>query len=136
MSVTEKLMAQGTFTLNLDLSLVPNSILNAIQPFDQIVITNNEMETQDLIDNVMLPSSEYIGVIKELSIEPETAYVEGAGLQFYLGEDDAPNSKTLVAATVKIAVVPVDAAASTTLIVVGNDTGATASITITNNFVI
>ena len=60
----------------------------------------------------------------------------GATTPFYLGEDDAPNSKTLVAATVKIAVVPVDAAASTTLIVVGNDTGATASITITNNFVI
>ena len=89
MSVTEKLMAQGTFTLNLDLSLVPNSILNAIQPFDQIVITNNEMETQDLIDNVMLPSSEYVGVIKQLSIEPETAFVEGAGLIFYLGGDES-----------------------------------------------
>ena len=60
----------------------------------------------------------------------------GATTPFYLGEDDAPNSKTLVAATVSISVVAVSAAASTTLVVVGNDTGATSSITITNNYVV
>ena len=60
----------------------------------------------------------------------------GATTPFYLGEDDAPNSKTLVASTVSIGVVAVDSVASTTLVVVGNDTGATASITITNNFVV
>jgi hypothetical protein len=57
----------------------------------------------------------------------------GATTPFYLGEDDAPNSKTLVAATVRIAVQPVVSADSTTLVIVGNDTGATTSITITNN---
>jgi len=60
----------------------------------------------------------------------------GATTPFYLGEDDAPNSKTLVAATVNIAVAPLDAAGSTTLVVVGNDTGATSSITISNNWVL
>ena len=60
----------------------------------------------------------------------------GATTPFYLGEDDAPNSKTLVAATVELSVVAVDAAASTTLIVVGNDTGATSSITISNSFTV
>ena len=43
MAVTEKLMAPGSFSVSLDLSLVPNAILNAIQPFDQIVITNGEV---------------------------------------------------------------------------------------------
>lgn len=88
MSVTEKLMTQGQFNVALDLSLVPNSILNAIQPFDQIVITNNEVEAADRIDKVILPSAEYIGVIRTLSLEPDAAYVEGAGLNFYLGDDE------------------------------------------------
>ena len=60
----------------------------------------------------------------------------GATTPFYLGEDDAPNSKTLVAATVRIERKAVSAAAVTTLIVVGIDTGATSSITITNKYVV
>ena len=66
MSVTEKLMAPGVFNVTLDLSLVPNSILTSIQPYDRI-ITNNPMETQDYIDSVMLPTAEYIGVITSLN---------------------------------------------------------------------
>lgn len=88
MAVTEKLMAQGSFNVALDLSLVPNAILNSIQPFDQIVITNNEVEAADRIDKVILPSSEYVGVIRTLSLEPDVAYIEGAGLSFYLGDDE------------------------------------------------
>ena len=60
----------------------------------------------------------------------------GATTPFFLGEDDVPNSKTLVAATVNIAVAPLDAAGSTTLVVVGNDTGATSSITVTNKVIL
>ena len=60
---------------------------------------------------------------------------------FFLGEDDVPNSKTVVAATVSIGVLPLSAqttstGAATTLTVVGNDTGATTSITVTNNVVL
>ena len=88
MAVTEKLMAPGSFSVSLDLSLVPNAILNAIQPFDQIVITNGEVETQDRVDKVILPMAEYVGVVRTLSLEPEQAYIEGAGLNFYLGDDE------------------------------------------------
>ena len=88
MAVTEKLMAQGSFNVALDLSLVPNAILNAIQPFDQIVITNGTVEAQDRVDKTILPIAEYVGVVRTLSIEPEQAYVEGAGLNFYLGDDE------------------------------------------------
>ena len=60
---------------------------------------------------------------------------------FFLGEDDVPNSKTVVAATVSIGVLPLSSnttstGAATTLTVVGNDTGATTSITVTNNVVL
>ena len=86
MSVTEKLMAPGVFNVQLDLELVPNQILNAIQPYDQIIITDGPMETQDFVDSVMLPSAEYIGIVQSLGIEPEVASIEGAGLNFYLGD--------------------------------------------------
>ena len=58
----------------------------------------------------------------------------GATTPFFLGEDDAPNSKTLVAKSVNIAVIQVGTVVkSTQMTVVGNDTGATTSITIRNN---
>ena len=57
----------------------------------------------------------------------------GATTPFFLGDDDAPNSKTLVANTVIISVTAVIKEKSTSLIIVGNDTGATASITVENN---
>ena len=56
----------------------------------------------------------------------------GATTPFFLGDDDAPNSKTVVAKTVNISVKSVSKEKSTTLIAVGNDTGATTSITISN----
>ena len=62
----------------------------------------------------------------------------GATTPFFLGDDDAPNSKTLVAKSVRLSVKPIAAAAgteskSTQLTMVGNDTGATISITVKNS---
>ena len=61
----------------------------------------------------------------------------GASTPFFLGEDDAPNSKTVVANSVRISLIPLSAntpvgGKATQLTVIGNDTGATSSITITN----
>ena len=51
-----------------------------------------------------------------------------------MGDDDAPNSKTLVAKSVNIGVGQgVNVVKATQLTIIGNDTGATTSITITNN---
>jgi len=61
----------------------------------------------------------------------------GATTPFFLGEDDAPNSKTVVATSVNINVgAPVNNVKATQLTIIGNDTGATKSITITNNVTI
>tara|TARA_A100001391_G_C5035684_1_gene269533 strand:- start:620 stop:1303 length:684 start_codon:yes stop_codon:yes gene_type:complete len=62
----------------------------------------------------------------------------GATTPFFLGDDDAPNSKTLVAKSVRLSVKPIAAASgteskSTQLTMVGNDTGATISITVKNS---
>jgi len=61
----------------------------------------------------------------------------GATTPFFLGEDDAPNSKTVVATSVNINVGgAVNKVKATQLTIIGNDTGATKSITITNNVTI
>jgi len=61
----------------------------------------------------------------------------GATTPFFLGDDDAPNSKTVVAKSVRVTLIPLSAntpvgGKATQLTVIGNDTGATSSITITN----
>lgn len=61
----------------------------------------------------------------------------GASTPFFLGEDDAPNSKTIVASSVRIGVLPLPSSVGTggkitQLTIIGNDTGATSSITIIN----
>lgn len=88
MPITETLMAQGQFVVSLDLSLTPNYILGAIQPWDQIVITDSPMDEADLIDSVVLPNAEYIGIIQSLGIEPEVAEIEGSGLSIYIGDSE------------------------------------------------
>ena len=62
----------------------------------------------------------------------------GASTPFFLGDDDVPNSKTLVAASIRIGVIPQAVTGGTQsrvtqLTIIGNDTGATTSITVTNS---
>ena len=82
--------------------------------------------------------SSYTFILHDQSVCTMTVTVaagEGVGTTtpFFLGEDDAPNSLTLTAKKVQIGVGSgVSAAKATQLTIVGNDTGATTSITITN----
>ena len=71
--------------------------------------------------------------VANMTVQTAAGGSVGASTPFFLGEDDAPNSKTVVAKSVRIGVIAVQNNASTQLTVVGNDTGATNSITITNN---
>ena len=57
MSVTEKLMAQGSFNLQLDYNKLPNSVLNTIDAWDQIVITPSRVALCSSIASVALLSS-------------------------------------------------------------------------------
>ena len=87
-------------------------------------------------DNVQDTSYTFILHDQSVATMTTTDAVGGVGATtpFFLGDDDAPNSKTVVAKTVKIGIVPVEGTGkSTQLTIVGNDTGATTSITITNN---
>ena len=55
---------------------------------------------------------------------------------FFLGDDDVDNSATVVAKSVLIQSLTLNNEKSTQLTVIGNDTGATSTITITNNLTI
>ena len=88
MSVTEKLMAPGTFNVSLNIDLVPNSIVNSIEPWEHIVIMPARVSEDELDDASMLGSAEYVGIITELAIEDETVEVEGTGLIAYLGDSE------------------------------------------------
>ena len=89
-----------------------------------------------------MTDSSYTFILHDQSVASMTVS-EGAGsgvgatTPFFLGEDDAPNSKTVVATSVNINVgAPVNNVKATQLTIIGNDTGATKSITITNNVTI
>lgn len=88
MSVTEKIMAPGTFNVSLNIDLVPNSIVNSIEPWEHIVIMPARVSEDELDDSSMLSSAEYVGIITELSIEDETVEIEGTGLVAYLGDSE------------------------------------------------
>ena len=82
--------------------------------------------------------SSYTFILHDQSVCSMTVTVaagEGVGTTtpFFLGDDDAPNSLTLAAKKVQLSVGSgVSSAKATQLTIVGNDTGATTSITITN----
>tara|TARA_B100000287_G_scaffold328394_1_gene312897 strand:+ start:10793 stop:11485 length:693 start_codon:yes stop_codon:yes gene_type:complete len=88
MSVTEKLMAQGSFNLKLDYNKVPNSILNTIDAWDNIVIVPQRVEENELNDTAMLSSADYVGVVTGLALGDDAVEIEGAGLGIYLGDSD------------------------------------------------
>ena len=60
----------------------------------------------------------------------------GPTTPFFLGDDDVDNSATVVAKSVLIGSITLNNEKSTQLTVIGNDTGATSTITITNNLTI
>ena len=88
MSVTEKLMAPGVFNVSLDIDLVPNSIVNSIEPWEHVVIMPARVSEDELDDSSMLASAEYVGIINELTIEEESVEIEGSGLVSYLGDSE------------------------------------------------
>ena len=73
--------------------------------------------------------------IVDMTITQEATSNSAATTPFFLGLDDAPNSHTEIASEVQIKVKKLGSPKSTQLTIIGNDTGATASITIQNNLV-
>jgi len=87
--------------------------------------TNDTSYTFILHDNTVV----------SFGVNSNSTAASGGTVPFFLGRDDAPNSDTRIGTAVTITNFKVSKSKSTQLTIVGNDTGATKSITINNDFV-
>jgi len=116
-------------------------VLKVLGP-DAITFDDKDSENQSqkvgAITNNVTDSS-FTFILHDQSVAQMTVTIEAGsgatGQQFFLGADEASNSQTEVGMEVMIKVLKQTAASVTQLTIVGNDTGATASITINNNLV-
>ena len=90
MSVTEKLMAPGQFSVQLDKTKVPNSIINQIDAWGHIVIVPADVNVQEFNDSSLLDQSDYTGIVYSLEIgDEQNVVITGQGLIAYLGDSDS-----------------------------------------------
>ena len=90
MSVTEKLMAPGQFSVQLDKTKVPNSIINQIDAWGHIVIVPADVNVQEFNDSSLLDQSDYTGIVYSLEIgDEQNVVITGQGLVAYLGDSDS-----------------------------------------------
>jgi hypothetical protein len=89
MSVTEKLMAQGQFSLALNKQDTPNSIINSIDAWGHIVIVKGDLNVQEFSDSTLLSAARYVGIVESLELGMENdVQIMGTGLVSYLGDGD------------------------------------------------
>ena len=89
MSVNEKLMAPGTFSVNLNLESTPNSVINSITPWGNIVLTPTRISPEEFTDAQIRDMARYVGIVQSQTISEEGIAVEGMGILGYLGDTDS-----------------------------------------------
>jgi hypothetical protein len=89
MSVNEKLMAPGTFSVNLNLEQTPNSIINKITPWGNIVLTPTRVQAEEFTDAQLRDMARYVGIVTAQEISEEGIEVSGKGILAYLGDSDS-----------------------------------------------
>ena len=90
MSVTEKLMAPGQFTVQLDKTIVPNTIINQLDAWGNIVIVPADLNVTEFSDATLLGAASYVGILYALEIgDEENVVLTGQGMVAYLGSSDS-----------------------------------------------
>ena len=89
MSVNEKLMAPGTFNVYLNLETTPNSVLNTITPWGNIVLTSTRVNPTEFTDAQLRNMARYVGIVQNQTITEEGIEVGGIGILGYLGDTDS-----------------------------------------------
>jgi len=89
MSVNEKLMAPGTFSVNLNLEQTPNSIVNKIVPWGNIVLTPTRVQAEEFTDAQLRDMARYVGIVTAQEISEEGIEISGKGILAYLGDSDS-----------------------------------------------
>ena len=89
MSVQEKVMAPGTFQVQLSATSTPNSIINSIDPWGQILIHTTRVDENTISNQDMIKEARYVGVVQNLEYDLESFMVSGKGTMVYLGDTDS-----------------------------------------------
>ena len=89
MSVNEKLMTPGTFNVLLNLDTTPNSVINSIEPWGNIVLTPTRVSPDEFTDAQLRNMARYVGVVQSQTITEEGIEVGGQGILIYLGDTDS-----------------------------------------------
>jgi len=90
MSVTEKLMAPGQFTVQLDKKIIPNTIINQLDAWGNIVIVPADLNVLEFSDSTLLTAASYVGILYSLEIgDEENVVLTGQGMVAYLGDGDS-----------------------------------------------
>lgn len=89
MSIQEKVMAPGTFQVSLNATSTPNSIINSIDPWGQLIVHTTRVDKDTLSNQDMIKSARYVGVVHNLEYDTESFVVSGKGTMVYMGDDDA-----------------------------------------------
>ena len=90
MSVTEKLMAPGQFNVQLDKTITPNTIINQLDAWGNIVIVPADLNVQEFSDATLLGAASYVGILYSLEIgDEENVVLNGQGMVAYLGTSDS-----------------------------------------------
>ena len=91
MSVTEVRQALGSWQLSLDAN-TPADVLDALTPFGHLVIVPGRMTSGDIqaTGDALLTAARYVGVLRgrEAGGEAGRAVLKGAGMAFWLGDED------------------------------------------------
>ena len=80
MSVNEKLMAPGTFNVFLNLEETPNSVINNIVPWGNIVLTPTRVSAGEFTDAQLRDMARYVGIVTSQTIAEEGIEVAGKGI--------------------------------------------------------
>lgn len=89
MSVQEKVMAPGTFQVQLSATSTPNSIINSIDPWGQILIHTTRVDENTISNQDMIKEARYVGVVQNLEYDLDSFLVSGKGTMVYLGDSDS-----------------------------------------------
>ena len=89
MSIQEKVMAPGTFTVSLSGTITPNSVINSIDPWGQILIHSTRVDENTISNQDMIKTARYVGVVTNLEYDLDSFQVSGKGTMIYLGDTDS-----------------------------------------------
>jgi len=88
-SIQEKVMAPGTFTVQLNATTTPNSIINSIDPWGQILVHSTRVDENTISNQDMIATARYVGVVQNLQYDLDSFQVSGKGTMVYLGDSDS-----------------------------------------------